>query len=212
MPPLYHEDYMIEPTSAPTTDIEIISAAISLVGQQQNTNTVDGGGALALDAEKFYSSLVTAELGSNRWRFAQTFQQISILTTLTPSFAGWLYECQLPADCIMLQAVYPNQNYTVMGERILTQSNQTITVVYSHAVPVSKWPPAFSMYIVYHLASMIGISVTNSDRMLARIAQGLSKWESRALFADAQSCTTLPFRHNPYVDVRYRNRGRGYGQ
>ncbi len=203
---------MIEPTAAPTTDIEIINAAISMVGKQQTTNTIDGGGALAIDAEKLYSILVTAELGSNRWRFAQTFKQVSILTTLNPSFAGWAYECQVPADCIMIQAIYPNQNYTVMGEHILTQSNQPLTVVYSHTVPVSKWPPAFSMYIVYHLASMLGISVTNSDRMLARIAKGMTTWESRALFADAQSCTTLPFRHNPYVDVRYRNRGRGFGQ
>ena len=203
---------MSEPTTAPTTDIEIISAAIAMVGKQQTVNTIDGGGALALDAEKLYSILVTAELSSNRWRFAQTFKQISILTTLTPTFAGWIYECELPADCIMLQAVYPNIDYTVLGNKLLTKNNQTVTVVYSHTVPVSKWPPAFSMYIVYHLASMLGISVTNSDRMLARIAKGLTTWESRALFADAQSCSTLPFRYNPYVDVRYRNRGRGYGQ
>lgn len=203
---------MIEPTTAPTTDIEIISAAIAMVGKQQTVNTIDGGGALATDAEKLYSILVTAELGSNRWRFAQTFKQISILTTLTPTFAGWLYECELPADCIMLQAVYPNCDYVVIGNKILTKSNQTITVVYSHTVPVSKWPPAFSIYIVYHLASMLGISVTNSDRMIARIAAGMKTWESRALFSDAQSCSTLPFRFNPYVDVRYRNRGRGYGQ
>lgn len=203
---------MSDPSTPPTTEIEIISAAIAMVGKQQTVNTLDGGGALATDADKLYNFLVTAELGSNRWRFAQTFKQISILTTLVPTFSGWLYECQLPADCIMVQAVYPNQNYVVMGDKILTQSNQTLTLVYSHTVPVSKWPPAFSMYIVYHLASMLGISVTNSDRMLARIAKGLSMWESRALFADAQSCTTMPFRSNPYVDVRYRNRSRGFGQ
>lgn len=203
---------MSEPSTAPTTEIEIISAAIALVGKQYDVNTVDGGGALAVDAEKMYDILVTAELGSNRWRFAQKFEQISILTTLTPTFAGWIYECELPSDLIMLQAVYPNVNYTLIGNRLLTQSNQTITVVYSHAVPVSKWPPAFSMYIVFNLASMLGISVTNSDRMIARIAAGLKTWESRALFADAQSCSTLPFRYNPYVDVRYRQRTRGYGQ
>ena len=203
---------MSEPSTPPTTEVEIISAAIAMVGKQYDVNTVDGGGALALSAEKMYDILVTAELGSNRWRFAQTFQQISILTTLAPSFAGWLYECELPSDLIMLQAVYPNIEYTLMGNRLLTRSNQTVTVVYSHAVPVSKWPPAFSMYIVYHLASMLGISVTNSDRMIARIAVGLKTWESIALFADAQSCATLPFRYNPYVDVRYRQRTRGFGQ
>jgi len=203
---------MIEPSTAPTTAIEIISAAVALVGKQYALNTTDSGGALASAADSFYNALVTAELGSNRWRFAQTFRQMSILTTLSPGFSGWLYECEVPADCIMIQAIYPNQNYTVMGSRILTQSNQAFTIVYSHTVPVSKWPPTFSMYIVWALASMLGVSVTNSDRMLARLAAGTKNWESRALFSDAQSCTTLPFRHNPYVDVRYRNRGRGFGQ
>jgi hypothetical protein len=203
---------MIEPSTAPTSAIEIQAASIALVGKQQTVNTIDGGGALATDAQKLYDILVTAELGSNRWRFAQTFKQISIITTLDPAFNGWTYECEVPADCIMIQAVYPNQLYTVMGTHILTKSNQTLTVVYSHSVPVSKWPPPFSMYIVWHLASMLGVSVTNSDRMLARLAAGMKNWESRALFADAQSCPTQPMRYNPYVDVRYRNRGRGYGQ
>jgi hypothetical protein len=201
---------MTEPTSAPTTDIEIISAAIAMVGKQQTVNTTDGGGALATDAQKLYDSLVSAELGSNRWRFAQAFQQISIITTLDPSFDGWLYECQVPADCIMVQYLYPNIDYIVFGDKILTKSNQRFTVIYGRTVPVSKWPPAFSMYIIYHLATMLGISVTNSDRMLARIAAGMAKWESRALFADAQSSVTQPFRHNPYVDIRYRNKTRGW--
>lgn len=202
----------IEITTAPTTPDEVIADAISLVGKQQTVNTIDGGGPLAVDAEKFYGLLVTAELGSNRWRFSQTFQQISIFTTLAPSFAGWLYECQIPEDCIMLQAVYPNCDYTVLGGRILTRSNQTITVVYSHSVPVSKWPPTFAIYMVYALAAMLGMSITNSDRMLARIDKGLKEWQSRALFSDAQSCSTQPNRFNPYVDVRYRQRTRGFGQ
>ena len=203
---------MIEPSTAPTTSIEIISAAISLVGKQQSVNTVDGGGALAFDAEKFYNMIVTAELGSNRWRFAQKFQQISTLTTLSPGFNGWLYQCQVPSDCIMIQAIYPDIVYTVLGEYILTKSQHAITLVYSHTVPVSKWPPAFSMYVTWNLASMLGLSVTNSDRMMARLAKGTTTWESRALFADGQSCKTKPFRSNPYVDVRYRSRGNGYGR
>lgn len=203
---------MSEPASPPTTEAEIITAAIAMVGTQEPINSVDGGGALATDAEKLYNMLVSAELGSNRWRFALKFEQISIYNTLNPGFNGWLYEWGFPADCIMLQSIYPNCVYTIIGDKILTISNQTLTLVYSHSVPVSKWPPAFAMYITYHLASMLGIAITSSDRLLARIEIGLKLWESRALFADAQSCNTLPFRSNPYVDVRYRNRGRGYGQ
>lgn len=200
----------IEIESYPNTDIEIISGAISLVGKQQSVNTIDGSGALGVSAQKLYGTLVGAELGSNRWRFAQQFKQISILTTLEPNFDGWLYEAQIPADCIMVQYVTPNIDYIVFGDKILTKNNQTFTLIYSRVLPVSKWPPPFSMYIMYHLAGMLGMSITNSDRMIARIEKGMLMWQSRALFADAQSSTTQPFRYNPYVDVRYRYKTRGY--
>lgn len=201
---------MPEQISAPTTETEVVSLAITLVGKQQTVNTIDGGGALASDGLKLFQMLVSAELGSNRWRFAQDFQQSAVLTTLSPAFGGWTYYYELPAECIMVQAVYPNIAYQVFGDKILTKSNQKITVVFGRTLPVSKWPPAFTMYIVFHLATLLGASVTNSDRMMARLIKGLTTWESRALFADGQNSKTLPFRQNPYVDVRYQNRTRGY--
>lgn len=196
---------MVEITSAPTTRLEIISAAITLTGKQQTVNTLDSGGPLAADGEKLYDILVSAELSSNRWRFAQQFQQISVINTLEPTFDNWQFFFQVPSDAIMILYVTPNVDYLVFGDRILTRNDQPQTLVYTRDVPVSKWPGAFSMYIVYHLASMLGLSVTNSDRMVARLAAGLKMWESRALFADGQNSRTHQFRFNPYVDVRYRN-------
>lgn len=194
--------------SPPTTKLEIIRQAIALTGKQQSVNTIDSGGPLAEDGLKLYDTLVSAELSSNRWRFAQAFQQISVLNTLAPAFDNWSYYFQLPSDALMVLYVTPNVDYIVFGDRILTRNNQPATLVYTKDVPVSKWPGAFSMYIVYHLASMIGISVTNSDRLLARLSAGLKMWESRALFADGQSSRTQQFRFNPYVDVRYRTNTR----
>src|SRR5690554_1801580 len=163
---------MTNPITQPTTKIEIISQAAVLCGKQ-GFNSVTSGGAFALDADRLFDTLVSSELGSNRWRFAQEFQQISTLTTLTPSFDGWLYYWEMPADLIMLFYLDPFVDYIVFGNRVLTKTDQSLTAIYSRNVPVSKWPPTFSMYIVYHLASMLAISVTNSDRMVARIAQGM---------------------------------------
>src|SRR6187402_2063299 len=203
---------MEEITSAPTTKIEIVQLAIAIAGKQQTVNTIDGGGALAINASMVYDSLVCAELGSNRWRFAQDFQQIAILTALDPTFDGWKYFCELPAECLMVQYVTPNCDYLVFGNKILTRSNQKLTVVFGRNVPVSKWPGAFSIYVAFRLATMLGITTTNSDRMLARIDKETSNWESRALFADGQSSSTQPMRYNPYVDIRYKQRTRGFGQ
>lgn len=194
----------------PTTDIEIISQAAMLCGKQ-GFNTLDSGGAFALDASKMYGTLVTAELGSNRWRFAQAFQSMGILNTLTPSFDGWLFFWEMPSDLLMLQRLDPMTDYIVFGNKVLTKSSQERTAIYAKSIPVSKWPPAFSMYIVYHLASIMAVSVTNSDRMVARINANMNEWRSRALFADGQNTPPSSIRSMPYIDARYNYRTRRGG-
>ena len=186
----------------PTTDIEIISQA-SIICGRQGFNTLSSGGSFALDGSALYQTLVTAELGSNRWRFAQEFQAMSTITTLTPSFDGWSYYWEMPSDLLMLFRLDPLIDYTVFGSRVLTRTNQSLTAVYAKSVPVSKWPAVFSLYIVYKLASMLAISVTNSDRMASRIKSDADMWESRALFSDGQSSPARGIRSKPYINVRY---------
>lgn len=200
---------MSETISAPTTKIEVISQAALLCGRQ-TFDTLASGGAFARDGDAVFNSLVSAELASNRWRFAQEFQDMGTLTTLTPSFDGWKYYWQFPSDLIMLFRLYPAVDYVVFGNKVLTKTNQSITAIYSKTVPVSAWPPTFTWYITYAIAAVLGMSVTNSDRMLARIENGLEKWRSRALFADGQNSKSRPIQSNPYINVRnqFRNRGR----
>lgn len=186
----------------PTTDIEIISQASVICGRQ-GFNTLDDGGSFATDGGALYQTLVTAELGSNRWRFAQEFQAMGVLATLTPNFDNWRYYWEMPADLLMLFRIDPMVPYIVFGNRILTNDNQSRTAIYAKSVPVSKWPATFSMYIVFKLASMMAISVTNSDRMVARIKGDADMWESRALFSDGQNTPARSIRSQPYVDVRY---------
>jgi hypothetical protein len=187
----------------PTTEIEIISNAATLLGKQ-SFNTLDAGGPFAQDGSALLGMLVAGELGSNRWRFALAYQEMGTLTTLTPTFDNWSYYWEMPADLLMLLYIDPFVKYTVFGNRVLTtSSSSTLTAVYSKSVPVSKWPPTFSMYITQQLASMLAISVTNSDRMVARINADRDLWHSRALFADGQNSTSSTMRSNPYVDIRY---------
>ena len=138
--------------SPPTTSIEIISRAATLLGKQ-SFNSLDAGGPLARDGDALLDSLVSAELASNRWKFALEFKQMSTLTTLTPSFDGWLYYWQVPSDLMMLLYIDPFIDYTVFGNKVLTKSNgQSLTAVYSKNVPVSEWPATFSMYIICKLS------------------------------------------------------------
>lgn len=196
--------------SPPTTDIEIISQACAICGKG-TFNTIESGGQFARDAAAFYPTLVSAELGSNRWRFALHYEDMGTLSTLTPTFDGWNYYWDMPSDLIMLHRLDPNYtNYTVFGRRVLTNTNQNLRAVYSRNVPVTLWPAPFSMFMIYALASQLATSVTNSDRMLIRIQKDKMMWQDRALFADAQSAPNRGVVSRPWVDVRgsYRTRGR----
>lgn len=198
---------MTDPIAGPTTEIEILSQAALICGKQ-TFNSVSGGGAFARDASAIFPTLASAELASNRWRFAQAFQSISTLTTLSPSFDGWLYYWDKPSDLIMLQYLDPMVDYIEFGNQVLTKTDQPLTAVYAKTVPVSKWPPAFSWYMVYQLASILAISVTNSERMVQEIKQERKEWRSRALFADGQTSRPQRIRSNPYIDIRYQHRTR----
>ena len=199
---------MSETIAAPTTKIEIISQAAMLCGKQ-TFSSLSSGGPFAKDGDVVFNSLLSAEFSSNRWRFAQAFQAMGILTTLTPSFEGWLYYWNIPSDSVMFFRVDPKVEFLVFGKQVLTKSNQPLTAIYAKTVPVSEWPGAFAWYATYAIAAVLGISVTNSDKILARINDGLKLWESRALFADGQSSKARPIASNPYVDIRSTFKGRG---
>jgi hypothetical protein len=201
--------------AAPKTDIEIMSMACSLCGKS-SFNTIEAGGPFARDAAQFYGPLVTAELGSNRWRFSQEVREMAIINTLVPSFEGWQYYFEMPADVLMFFRVDPiGTDWQVFGDKVLTRTNQRLRAVFSMAVPVSKWPPAFAMYIAYALANMLGTTITNSDRMLARIQKDLHTWEQRALFADGQNSPVRAMRSRPWINARFAfwqgNNGGGRG-
>ena len=194
--------------SPPTTDIEIISQACSLVGKS-SFNTIDAGGPFAKDGAAFYGTLVSAELGSNRWRFALHEEPMAIITTLDPQVYGYQYYWEMPADLGMLVSVQLSNSrgglndWQVFGNRVLLNSNQSQVAIFSLNPPVSKWPPAFALYMIYALADMLATSVTNSDRMVARIQAKLNEWRSRALFADGQNSPVRSMRSRPWINARY---------
>lgn len=188
--------------SPPTTDIEILSQAVMLCGGP-GFNTIESGGPFAQAAAAFYGSFVSGEIASNRWRFAEASQQVASLTTLNPAFDGWNYYYDLPSDLLMFHHILPRTRYAVFGDRLLTTSNQPITIVYTKNVPVSKWPPAFSLYIIYSIAAMLAQSVTNSDALRNSLQNGAMYWRSRALFPDGSSTPPTTIRSNPWVEVRY---------
>lgn len=185
----------------PQTAAEIITNAGILCGQF-DVLLNETGNRFAESATAMYGSLVQAELGSNRWRFAQHAQAIATLTELEPPVSPWLYYWTFPADMLMFLSLQPMSLYTIWGNRLLTVSNQEMIVTYTRDMPVNLWGPAFKHYMTYALAEIMAQSVTSADKA-SKIEKGKLMWESRALFADSQSVPQRSIRVNPWIDVRF---------
>ena len=56
-------------SSPPTTDIEIMSDAVVLLGRKAFT-TIEDSNEFAVSVQKFYDLLVSSELAKNTWKFA----------------------------------------------------------------------------------------------------------------------------------------------
>ncbi len=187
----------------PQTDAEIIIAAGVVCGQM-NVLLNDTTNRFAEAATTLYGPLVAAELGSNRWRFAQHTQQISIFEMIPPleQWDSWIYKAKLPGDMLILNATFPFVRYAVWGDDILLTGNSPIILKYLRYVPVTEWDVAFRFFMVYQLAEHMAMSVCPAEKT-TQIVKMRQHWESRALFANAQSTPQQPFIHKPWWDIRF---------
>jgi|SRR5271154_1947955 len=189
--------------AAAQTDAEIIMQAGVICGQF-NVLLNETGNRFAQSAAALYGGLVSAELGSNRWRFCQHTQQISIFEMIPPplQWDSWIYKAKLPGDMLILNSTFPFVRYAVWGDDILLTGNSPIILKYLRYVPVTHWDVAFRFFITYQLAEHMAMSVCPAEKT-AQIVAMRKHWESRALFANAQSTPQRPFIHNPWWDYRF---------
>lgn len=189
--------------SSPTTQIEIISNVSILLGNREITD-LSTAGAFGVAAESAYDLLLDAEIGTNRWRFAAKTEELSLIGALSPDFAEWNYEYQLPADYLSMQRLFPNIPYEIFGDRVYTGSSTSVSAEYYSSSPaVTLWSAPFKAYFTYLLASHLAVSTTENDRVIAKINDGLTRWSAFALFSSSTSRPNRPLASQRYITVRF---------
>jgi len=188
--------------ASPNTQIEILSAASVLLGNDEITD-LSSAGDWGVALEKGYDLLLDAEVGSGRWRFAATTQQLSLIGALSPDFAEWNYEYQLPADFVSMQRVYPSINYEIFGDKLYAGSNGTLQAEYYSSNPaVNLWPAPFKAYFVYLLADFLAVSKTENTSVINAIKEGKSRWAAHAMFTSSSNRPNREMQSQPYIVVR----------
>ena len=192
-----------------TSKIDIAQQAMVLVGLQPLTSFDDKTDE-ALSANLLYEPVVTDCLSSHPWNFS-TGQKILNRLTDTP-IDIWDAAYQLPTDVkpLIIQTV-TNDDVTIRYDRFEDKiytldadvgEEDVLTATYQFRVDEGDWPPYFSMYVVYRLASTFSLSIIRKGDIAQTLSQLAEQQFSRAKTRDSQAVTTNNIKLNRFANIR----------
>lgn len=196
--------------TGPTTDIEIISDAATLVGKAP-FSTIDDGGDFALAGKQLFNLLIPKVMSEPYWRFNLKVQQLQLIANFDPDYDTWQYAWQLPADFLSLESIYPRQAFNIFGDQIWTRGNSPTRLLYRSQLPISKTPVYLRDYLVQQLAIKMAYSVAESAQLAQNLKQDLPTIRAEAMFIDAQNHPNVGIESNYWVTARGGWRNGNYG-
>ena len=187
--------------SGPTTDIEIMSDAVVLLGKNPFTS-IDDASEFAVSVQKFYDLLVPSELAKNSWKFAKKVVTLSLVAGFDPDYAWYSSAYDLPADFLSLVRVYPNIPYQIFGRRIYCSSTGELQLEYNWQVPVTYWSAPFKEFMVYALAAKLAPSVTENANLTQMMIMERNATKAIAMYVDSQNSPSVPIQSAPWRECR----------
>ena len=151
------------------TKIDLVNSALVMVGDNPITS-LDDQTTQALVANTVLEDLIEAELFETRWRFASNTVETSFVSSVThPTGLGVF---QIPSNTIRVWNVLERGRsvlgeWEMEGDKLLidADSNSVISVDRVIEPPVGYWPPHFRMSIIYGLASMFALALTENEAL-----------------------------------------------
>jgi len=139
-------------------------------------------------------------LQSHPWNFAIKRIALNKLSE-APAF-GWEAQYQLPTDYLRVLTVYPELDFEVEGDRVLSNSGDvSIRYMYSATDP-SKYPPRFSESLAYELAKELCYALIQSNTQQAQLFQIAEDYLRKTRSYDAQEGTPQQFFSSSWTDSR----------
>lgn len=105
------------------------------------------------------------------WNFNFKKQQLARLVA-TP-LNEWKYQYELPADMLILHAVYnssnnndiPDTRYEIFGSTIMT-NEELVYIDYQYQVDEADFPPYFTEFVIKAVASKLARPITDDDNIV----------------------------------------------
>jgi len=181
-----------------STDVEICSNALLLIGHDTISSFTEGG-AGATVAANLYAKTYESLLSVHRCRFASGKAQLSRLVD-TP-LNEWTYAYQLPANYIVAQKVYPHGDYEIYEDKLYSNANE-LAIDYLFKPNENALPPYFEEALELRLASKFAIPVTSNKSTGALYHEMFRDQLRVAKFLDSQARPQQEMQHSPFIDVR----------
>lgn len=188
-------------SSRATTDIDICSRALILIGAEPITSFSDDSNE-ALIASNMYEDMARAMLTSTRWRFATNQAVLNRLSAAPTGRYDAAY--QLPSDWLLTHVVTENDypiEYQTYGKKLFCDAASTSTLVldYTYRPDEADWPSYFIVALEYELASMFAASLAR-DNQLAQLMDSQARLKIvAARNIDAQQQTTRKLTTNRFI-------------
>ena len=188
------------------TDIEVAQRAMVLVGMEPLSSFTEATDE-ALVMNTSYEDIVEDCLAQNNWNFATGQIQLSRLADAPVDRWDAAYAMPTEPAVIQVQAVTIEdavQQYDIYEKYIYLNASENDRVVlnYIFRVDTQYWPPAFTLWVIYRLASILALSVTRKADIARSYSQLADVQFRRAKARDAQQVTTQQVALSRYHRIR----------
>ena len=195
--------------TTPATDIEVAQKAMVLIGLQPLTSFSDNTYE-ALVANTIYEDMVEDCLAQHNWNFATGQKLLSRLTDVPVDRFEAAYA--LPTNPAVIQVLTVTidstpQIYDIYERSVFINASETDEVVlnYVFRVETQYWPPAFTMWVIFRLASILALSVTRKGDIASSYTQLAEGQFRKAKSRDSQQVTTQGLRLSRFHRARAGN-------
>lgn len=188
-------------SSRATTDIDVCSRALILIGADPITSFTDSNNE-SLIAANMYEDIARSALVNTRWRFATNQFVLNRLSAAPTGRYDAAY--QLPNDWLMTHVVTVNDSpidYQTYGNKLYCDatSNQQLVLDYTYRADEIDWPSYFTVAVEYELAAMFAASLARDSQLAQLMQQQATSKMIQARNLDAQQQTTRKLTTNRFI-------------
>lgn len=188
------------------TDINVCNRALLQIGAASIASLADDS-VEANNCEVLYPDVKETAFSLFPWRFA--VQQIDLGDPASPDpLDKWDHFWTIPSEVIRVNTVTHNGypvKYEIFQDKIACNNTITDTLIMDAVTDMdeAEWPPYFTNYVVYFLASTLAGPLTANAEIMALTDQKSEMAYRRARYADSQQKTTSKVVTSRFLTRRY---------